>query len=284
VQNIEAWSINIWNVSLLSLEHSRSRGAALCLVPMRLSPPALPHSSRPIAFAIFLVVYGNAKSALLGDAPAGGLPGVGIGLLLICSTAFRAYRTPGLGREDVGITRANAKKSALVGLTASIAISGSTLLLGRLVSPRRIAEGLPDSMRRLSASDAAKRVVFFLPLDTVFPEEFAFRGLLQAELQRHLPVAVACIINAGAFALWHVVLTLKETPRYHRPATIASKLAVDFLGGVLFSLLRGKTSNLVGSVIAHWVFDAVLMFGAIRLARDEALRKTVFGPDSMPGG
>jgi membrane protease YdiL (CAAX protease family) len=38
------------------------------------------------------------------------------------------------------------------------------------------------------------------------------------------------------------------------------------IGGVLFAVVRLATGHLVGSIVAHWAFNAVLLLGLYRLS------------------
>jgi membrane protease YdiL (CAAX protease family) len=76
------------------------------------------------------------------------------------------------------------------------------------------------------------------------------------------------LLSALVFTLWHLVIvsrTLLATNFADQPLLlvlgIAGALGAIFLGGVLFALLRLRTSNLAGSIVAHWAFNTVLLIG-----------------------
>jgi membrane protease YdiL (CAAX protease family) len=107
-----------------------------------------------------------------------------------------------------------------------------------------------------------------MPLDTAIPEEISFRGALLAGLQCHVAVRRAIVASASVFTLWHVVIvtrTLVATNLADQPLLlglgIAGALASIFVGGVIFAVLRVRTGNLAGSIVAHWAFNTTLLIG-----------------------
>ena len=70
------------------------------------------------------------------------------------------------------------------------------------------------------------------------------------------------------FTLWHLVIvtrTLLATNFANEPLMlilgIVGALTAIFVGGVLFAVLRLRTNNLAGSIVAHWAFNTVLLIG-----------------------
>jgi hypothetical protein len=61
----------------------------------------------------------------------------------------------------------------------------------------------------IATSDLAWRVFVTMPIDTVIPEEVAFRGLLLAVLLRRYAVVPAVLLSSLAFTLWHVVIVAR---------------------------------------------------------------------------
>jgi membrane protease YdiL (CAAX protease family) len=172
-----------------------------------------------------------------------------------------------LDRADLGLTRSGATRSAWIGLlTAGAMVVPALLILrfpplvGRPVAYTPLA-GLPWV-------ELLGRALVSMPLDTILPEEVAFRGALLGVLRRRYPAAQAVVLAAVPFALWHGVLvgrTLELTNLAADPLLFSLGLlgafAAVFLGGILFGILRLATGHLAGSIVAHWGFNAALLFG-----------------------
>jgi membrane protease YdiL (CAAX protease family) len=105
-------------------------------------------------------------------------------------------------------------------------------------------------------------------------EEVAFRGLLHAKLLRLLRPGPALLANSGIFAAWHLVITWhnlrrSNLPRALFPALYAGAIGALFGGGLLFGLVRQASGHLAGSVLAHWLMVANIVFAVAR-PRDDA--------------
>jgi membrane protease YdiL (CAAX protease family) len=122
-----------------------------------------------------------------------------------------------------------------------------------------------------SAATLLWRVAVWMPLDTVLPEELAFRGVLLASLMRRLPTVPAALVSAGVFTLWHAVIvsrTLAQTNLRSQPVFFVlgfvGAFGAIFVGGLLFATLRIRTRHLAGSMLAHWAFNTLLLLGLAR--------------------
>jgi membrane protease YdiL (CAAX protease family) len=105
-------------------------------------------------------------------------------------------------------------------------------------------------------------------------EEVAFRGLLHAKLLRLLRPGPALLANSGIFAAWHLVITWhnlrrSNLPRALFPVLYAGAIGALFGGGLLFGLVRQASGHLAGSVLAHWLMVANIVFAVAR-PRDDA--------------
>ena len=108
-----------------------------------------------------------------------------------------------------------------------------------------------------------------IPLGTVLPEEFAFRGLLLALLGRRYGVLAGTLLSSGLFGLWHVVASLGGGPANAAivgvvgggtAGTVARVIAtVSFttLGGVVLCWLRLRSGSLLAPILAHWTVNAL---------------------------
>ncbi len=112
-----------------------------------------------------------------------------------------------------------------------------------------------------------------LPLGTAIPEELAFRGLVLGLLIRKLTPLRATLVTSAIFVAWHVVVQVQTlaVTNFTNPWQIVPAMGLAFAGlfagGVIFALLRLRTRNLAGAVVAHWLFDAGLITGLFFMTR-----------------
>jgi len=123
---------------------------------------------------------------------------------------------------------------------------------------QRLAPDVPQAYLAMRESEVLGRVLLYLPLDTIVPEEVAFRGVLLGALRRRFRAPVAVVLAAVPFALWHTTLALSETPS-QSATQLAVKVSGYFLGGVGFGALQAATRRLSAPLAAHWALNAGLM-------------------------
>jgi membrane protease YdiL (CAAX protease family) len=220
----------------------------------------------------WLVAYGNVAALALGRLPpAGGLTGVAIGFQLIALAAIWARWVAGVGLRDLGLGRSGAGRSGAIGLLVALAMVLPALII--LKNPPILGDPVTYApVERISPAVLLWRVFVSMPLDTVVPEEIAFRGVLLAALRRRFAAGPAVALAALPFVLWHGVIlsrTLGLTNLGADPFRLALGLiggvAALFIGGVLFGALRVATGHLAGSLAAHWGFNAALLVGLAAL-------------------
>jgi len=225
----------------------------------------------PLLFAALLVLWGNAVSSALGASAAlpggsvafavAGLALVGISLVVANMDGIPVDTLLGRPRDALVGGAIGAASAALLALAATVFL--------RLIAP--LVTGAPVEYAPLAGMTAgvlARHAALLLPLGIVVPEELAFRGTLLAMAARRGSPRRAVVISATAFALWHgavIAATVGDTtlappsPWFWPAALIA--LVVVFVGGVAFALVRVRTRTLATTVMAHWVFNAVLLVG-----------------------
>jgi len=120
--------------------------------------------------------------------------------------------------------------------------------------------------------DALLKALVIIPLTTVIPEEFAFRGVLWGLLRRQSGRRVATAVSSVLFGLWHVLPALGGGAANDSVAGVlgdgvaGAVLRVDWtvlftgLAGVLFCELRARSDSLLAPILLHW---AVNGFGEI---------------------
>ena len=242
---------------------------------MRLAEPTAVGQTAPglrlLALSLVLVVYGNLASLLIGGGvPAAGWPGVLVGLLLIAAMLLWAARVGHLGPRELGLQPHGLAGSAGWGLLVALATGLAAVLFLRF-PPLLAGPVVYAPLSQASAATLLWRIEVWMPLDTVLPEELAFRGVLLASLMRRLPIVRAALASAGVFTLWHAVIvtrTLAQTILRSEPVFLAlgfvGAFGAIFVGALLFATLRIRTRHLAGSMLAHWAFNSLLLVGLAR--------------------
>lgn len=223
------------------------------------------------AFAVVLVLWGNAASLVVGTALPAGWTDIALGVALLALSLGWA-RAHGLTRDELGLRTATLGSGAGAGLAfALIAVAGALLVLrypplvGRSISYAPVVAA--------GYGELALRSLLWMPLDTILPEEIAFRGALLGALRRRYAAITAAALSAAVFAAWHVVIvraTLAQTDLAPDPALAAlgtaGAFAAVFGGGVAFALLRLLTRSLAAPVVAHWAFNGAVLLGLRAMA------------------
>jgi membrane protease YdiL (CAAX protease family) len=226
-----------------------------------------------------LALLGNLKPWIAGASPAGGSASVAFGAATTGLALLWARYVGKLEPSDLGLgagrAAAGQARGAAAGGGVGLACAGAAVVmaLGGVdrLGLRRYAPEVPAALLAMSDAEVLERVLLYLPLDTVVPEEVAFRGVLLGALRRRTGPLGAVGLAAVPFALWHTVLALAETPS-RNPTHLALKFAGYFLGGVGFGLLRQATGTLAAPLAAHWTLNATLMLSLHPLGRRLARR------------
>jgi uncharacterized protein len=228
---------------------------------------ALPRAQVAVLCAL-LIAFGNFMAWLVGTAtPVSGWPGAFMGALLMLATLLWALRVRRLSPAELGLSVSGLVRGAVVGLVIALAAGTAALLFLRfppLVGGPVVYAPLTD----IPPMSLVARIALWMPLDTVLPEELAFRGALLAELRRHTTWMRASFISAAVFVMWHVVVVARTLAQTNLsddlPLLIlglVGAFGAVFVGGLLFAVLRIGTGSLAASVLAHWEFNALLLVG-----------------------
>ncbi|MGQ9572009.1 MAG: CPBP family intramembrane glutamic endopeptidase [Dehalococcoidia bacterium] len=188
-----------------------------------------------------------------------------LGLLLLW--AVRIERMP---LASLGITPANAGRSALVGLAVGAVVILPVVLY--FMFPVGLEDGIGyEAMEEETWGGFVLWALLNQPLGTSLFEEGLFRGVLLAKMAVAWGQRWALVASSFAFALWHVVINLRtiQDTEVASPAVLAALAQVAslfglFVGGLVFGLLRQRTGNLAGCVTFHWLV-VVAMSGTLFL-------------------
>lgn len=188
--------------------------------------------------------------------------------LLLVYTALR----PG-GFRAVGLRTAGLGSSLLWGLGLGLGLAVPPLLF--FFRPYLLHTPLVyDPLTRFSRRQLIYDLLVSVPIGTALLEELSFRGLLYGALRRRFSTAVALVASSAVFAGWHYKTTVTTTgqtnlaaaarlPRflmpYVQPLAIIGGLLTTGVAGAIFGLLRERTGNLWGSIVAHWIVDGIMI-------------------------
>ncbi len=167
-----------------------------------------------------------------------------------------------LTADDVGLARRKVGSGARWGGIAA----------GAVVIGYGIAAVIPAARAAVPAADstwgqALLRAFVLIPLVTVVPEEFAFRGVLWGLLKRQSGRRWATGVSSALFGLWHVSSALSGGAANESVSgvvgggttgTIVRVLGtVLFTGaaGVLFAIMRDRSGSLLAPIGLHWAVN-----------------------------
>lgn len=174
-------------------------------------------------------------------------------------------RSTGLTAGELGLRRSAAPAGAGWGAASAAAVAagyGVALAVpaGRAAIP---GSGVPGSR-------AAFRALVVIPLTTVLPEEFAFRGVLAGLLTRRFGPRRALLIGSALFGLWHVLPGLAGAGAANasmdrvvgsgaRAAAlrVGGTVLVTTAGGLWMGWVRQRSGSLLAPVLAHWAINGL---------------------------
>jgi len=192
-----------------------------------------------------------------------GLPGaeaaVGLGLVGGLTVVARASD---LSAADLGLARRTwASGLRWGGVAAAVVAAGygiAALIPGIAGAVAGDAPSWPDALLK---------ALVLIPLTTVLPEEYAFRGVLWGLLRRQSGRRVATAVSSALFGLWHVFPALGGGAANDSVAgvlgggvagavlRVAGTVLFTGLAGVLFCELRDRSDSLLAPILLHWAVN-----------------------------
>ncbi|WP_151528891.1 MULTISPECIES: CPBP family intramembrane glutamic endopeptidase [Corynebacterium] len=185
---------------------------------------------------------------------------VPLGVAAMVLVAFARGYTP----QAMGISRATLRRGAR---WAGISMAAVILVVGAgLALPLTREFFLNDSYATLRRALLAALVI--IPLQTVVPEELAFRGMLHASLDRLGGTKLVFGAGSVLFGLWHISSSLGLTASN---AGLSGLLGSGSLGtwigvglavlatagaGAVLTLLRHHTDSVIAPIGLHWALNA----------------------------
>ena len=169
-------------------------------------------------------------------------------------------RGRGLGWAEMGLSPRHWRKGSLYALAA----------VGLVLAVVAIGVALPFTRqfflnnRYATVSGALIASMIIIPLQTVIPEELAFRGVLHGTLERVWGARGVFAAGSLLFGFWHIASSLGLTGG-NRGLTgflggglvgqmlgIAGAVAATAGAGVAFTWLRRRSGSLLAPIALHW--------------------------------
>ncbi|SOJ55425.1 hypothetical protein MSIMFB_02912 [Mycobacterium simulans] len=186
------------------------------------------------------------------------VPAAAVGLVIL-------VRCNGLGWADLGLGREH-WKSGLGYALAAVAVVVSVISIGVLL-PMTRPMFLNNHYATISGALIASMVI--IPLQTVIPEELAFRGVLHGALNRAWGFRVVAVAGSLLFGLWHVSTSLGLTSGnvgftrlfgggiLGMMAGVTLAVLATGAAGFVFSWLRRRSGSLIAPIALHWSLNGM---------------------------
>ncbi|KLO32617.1 CPBP family intramembrane glutamic endopeptidase [Mycobacterium haemophilum] len=177
-------------------------------------------------------------------------------------------RCNGLGWAELGLAREH-WKSGLGYALAAVIVVALVISVGVLL-PMTRPMFMNNHYARISGiSGALIASVVIIPLQTVIPEELAFRGVLHGALNRAWGFRGVAVAGSLLFGLWHVATSLGLTSSNIGFTRLLGGGIVGMLAGVtlavlatgvagfVFSWLRRRSGSLLAPIALHWSLNGL---------------------------
>jgi membrane protease YdiL (CAAX protease family) len=186
------------------------------------------------------------------------VPAAAVGLVLL-------IRSRGLGWSELGLGREHWRSGAGYAL-AAVALVGAVIAVGALL-PFTRPMFLNDHYATLSGALIASMII--IPLQTVIPEELAFRGVLHGALNRAWGFRGVAAAGSLLFGLWHIATSLGLTASnvgftkilgggvFGMVAGVVGAVIATGAAGFVFTWLRRRSGSLIAPIALHWSLNGL---------------------------
>ncbi|HEX8598750.1 MAG TPA: CPBP family intramembrane glutamic endopeptidase [Chloroflexia bacterium] len=191
-------------------------------------------------------------------------------------------RRPG-GMERVGLGRRGLAKSVLGGTLVGLGLSIPPLIF--FYRPILLDTPLEyGPIHGMSRCQLVQDLLVGVPVNISLLEELLFRGLIFSALRRNHSLAVSLAGASAAFAGWHFSVTYTTAAQtnlataarlpaflkpFVQPLAVIGGMLTTGLAGVAFGLVRHRTGNLAGPIVAHWLVDSIMIYALWRGRPDQ---------------
>ena len=186
------------------------------------------------------------------------VPAAAIGLVVL-------LRFNGLGWAELGLGRDHWKSGAVYALGA-MALVMTVIAVGVLL-PLTRPMFMNNHYATISGALVASMII--IPLQTVIPEELAFRGVLHGALSRAWGFRGVALAGSLLFGMWHIATSLGLTSSNVGFTRLFGGGVVGMLAGVtlavlataaagfVFSWLRRRSGSLIAPIALHWSLNGL---------------------------
>jgi len=186
------------------------------------------------------------------------VPVAAVGLVVL-------VRTRGLGWAELGLGREH-WRSGLGYAAVAVAVVAGVVAAGALLPVTRPLF-LNNNYATLSGAVIASMII--IPLQTVIPEELAFRGVLHGALTRAWGFRSVAAAGSLLFGLWHIATSLGLTSSNvgftrllgagigGQVAGVALAVAATGAAGFVFTWLRRRSGSLLAPIALHWSLNGL---------------------------
>jgi membrane protease YdiL (CAAX protease family) len=186
------------------------------------------------------------------------VPAAAVGLLLL-------LRSRGLGWGELGLGREHWK--AGVGYAAAAVLLVVTVIAVGALLPWTRPMFMNNNYATVSGALIASMVI--IPLQTVIPEELAFRGVLHGALNRAWGFRGVAAAGSMLFGLWHVATSFGLTSSnvgftrlfgggfLGELAGVLLAVAATAFAGFVFTWLRRRSGSLLAPIALHWSLNGL---------------------------
>lgn len=174
-------------------------------------------------------------------------------------------RSRGLGWTEIGLGRGHWRSGLRYALTA-VAVVGSVIAIGALL-PLTRPMFLNNHYATISGALLASMII--IPLQTVIPEELAFRGVLHGTLDRAWGFRGVATVGSLLFGLWHIASSLGLTSGNVGFTRVLGSGVAGMVAGVVmavfatgaagfvFTWLRRRSGSLLAPIALHWSLNGM---------------------------
>ena len=186
------------------------------------------------------------------------VPAAAVGLLVL-------VRSRGLGWAELGLSREHWKAGAGYAI-AAVAVVVSVIAIGALL-PWTRPMFMNNNYATLSGALIASMLI--IPLQTVIPEELAFRGVLHGALNRAWGFRGVAAAGSLLFGLWHIATSLGLTASnvgftkvlgggaFGMAAGVVGAVLATAAAGFVFTWLRRRSGSLIAPIALHWSLNGL---------------------------
>jgi membrane protease YdiL (CAAX protease family) len=174
-------------------------------------------------------------------------------------------RTRGLGWAELGLSREHWKSGAGYAL-AAVAVVLFVIAVGAAL-PWTRPMFMNNNYATMSGALLASMII--IPLQTVIPEELAFRGVLHGALNRAWGFRGVAAAGSLLFGLWHIATSVGLTHSnvgftrlfggglLGTVAGVVMAVAATAVAGFVFTWLRRRSGSLLAPIALHWSLNGL---------------------------